>query len=110
MSQVKVDYTGFHPGHSPPVVDLEDLVHPGSHDHHRVVTGHRTAGQTGTGPPGHEGATVRPGSLDTTDDLTGGLRKANRPRPATLNDQAVTAVEPPSRRAVGDPIRAEDLH
>ena len=53
---------------------------------------------------------MHPGSLDTTDDLTGGLRKANRPRPATLNDRAVAAVEPPGRRTVGDPVRAEDLH
>ena len=56
--EVQVDDPRLHPGHPVHGVDLQDPVHLGGHDHHRVAHGHRPTGEARPRAPGHERAPV----------------------------------------------------
>ena len=73
LGEPRVDHARLHHRAAAGRIDLEDPVHPGEGDEHRVGVGQGAAGEPGAGPAGHE---RHAGEMEQAHDLAHLVRRS----------------------------------
>ena len=85
---------GLHLGDAVRVVDLEDAVHLGNADHHRVLLRDGASGERGSGAARHDRHALLAAIAQHGGDLLGGRGQHDRERHAAIGGQRVGLVGP----------------
>ena len=108
-AEVEVHHARLDPGHTVVEVYLQQPVHAGHRQHHRLAQRRRSAGQAGPGPPGRNRPPVARGDLDARHHVGGGAGIAHRSGVALLVDGGVAGGQVAGCRVGPHPIGPDGL-